>query len=107
MFDGQIGDLWRQAQKMGERLKTQQAALAAKRIDVNVGGGSVRLQVDGQGKALNLAIDDELLHPKNQALLQHLLLSAMNESRRRCQELARSEFGSWAEVFNTLSPPQS
>lgn len=96
MFKGDLGDLLRKAQEMGESLKSKQAELAAKRIPVSVGGGMVKMEFNGKGEALSIAIDKEVVTPNDLDMLQDLVLSAVNEGVREAQRLQQAEMAKLA-----------
>ena len=47
MFKGNLGDLIRQAQQLGENLKAHQEELAKKTVEVAVGGGMISMTFNG------------------------------------------------------------
>jgi hypothetical protein len=96
MFKGELGDLLRKAQEMGETLKNKQAELAAKRIPVSVGGGMVKIEFNGKGEALSIAIEKEVVDPNDVGMLQDLVLSAVNQGVREAQRLQQEEMAKLA-----------
>lgn len=96
MFKGDFGELLRKAQQMGETLKAKQAELASRRIPVAVGGGMVRMEFNGKGEALSIAIDPELANSGDAAMLQDLVLSAVNEGVREAQRVQQEEMAKLA-----------
>ena len=91
MFKGNLGDLIRQAQQIGENLKEKQAELAQRRVEVSVGGDMVRMTFNGRGEALSIRIDKEAVDPNDVGMLEDLVLSAVNEGVRRSQQLMQEE----------------
>jgi hypothetical protein len=96
MFKGDFGDLLRKAQQMGETLKAKQAELASRRISVSVGGGMVKMEFNGKGEALSITLDKELVNPGDIAMLQDLVLSAVNEGVREVQRVQQEEMAKLA-----------
>lgn len=96
MFKGDLGELLRKAQEMGETLKSKQQELAAKRIPVSVGGGMVRMEFNGKGEALSIAIDTAVVDANDVAMLQDLVLSAVNEGVREAQRVQQEEMAKLA-----------
>jgi hypothetical protein len=96
MFKGELGDLLRKAQEMGQNLKAKQEELAAVRIPVSVGGGMVKMDFNGKGEALSIALDRAVVDPGDLALLQDLVLAAVNEGVRRAQKLQQEEMAKLA-----------
>ena len=91
MFKGNLGDLIRQAQEMGESLKSKQEELARKRHEVSVGGGMVRMIFNGKGQALSIEIDPEIVDPEDITTLQDLVLSAVNQGIHESQDAMQDE----------------
>lgn len=91
MFKGNFGDLIRQAQQLGEDLKARQDELARKTVDVSVGGDMVRMTFNGKCEALSIHIDPEVVDKSDVAMLQDLVLSAVNEGVRRAQQMMQEE----------------
>ena len=81
-----LGELLRKAQDLGQQLKARQDELAALRIPVSVGGGMVQMVFNGKGEALSLYLDRSVVDPDDVAVLQDLLLSAVNEGVRQARE---------------------
>ncbi len=96
MFKGDLGELLRKAQEMGESLKSKQGELAAMRIPVSVGGGMVKMEFNGKGEALTIAIDQAVVDSHDVAMLQDLVLSAVNEGVREAQRLQQQEMAKLA-----------
>ena len=93
MFKGDLGDIIRQAQQLGEDLKARQEELARRTVDVSVGGGMVKMTFNGKGEAISIAIDPEVVDRDDVPMLQDLVLSAVNEGVRRAQAMMQEEMG--------------
>jgi hypothetical protein len=91
MFKGNIMDLMRQAKNIGETLKTKQEELAARRIEVSMGGDMVRMTFNGKSEAISVHIDPALLDPADPGMLEDLILSAVNEGVRQSQDMMKEE----------------
>lgn len=91
MFKGNLGDLIRQAQQLGDTLKEKQDQLAQKEVDVSVGGGMVTMKFNGKSEALSVHVDPEIIDPADPRMLEDLILSAVNEGVRRSQALMQEE----------------
>lgn len=93
MFKGDLGDIIRQAQQLGEDLKARQEELAKRTVDVSVGGGMVKMTFNGKGEAISITIDPEVVDRDDVPMLQDLVLSAVNEGVRRAQAMMQEEMG--------------
>lgn len=96
MFSGNLGDLLRKAQEMGETLKARQEELAKKEFDVSVGGGMVQMRFNGKGEALSITIDPQVVASDDPQMLQDLVLSAVNQGHREGQRLMQEEMSKMA-----------
>ncbi len=96
MFDGNLGDLLRKAQQMGESLKAKQEELAKKEFDVSVGGEMVKMRFNGKGEALSITISPEVIDRDDPRMLEDLVLSAVNEGIREGQRLMQEEMSKMA-----------
>ena len=91
MFDGNLSDLLRKAQEMGETLKAKQEELGKKEFEVSVGGGMVEMRFNGKGEAISIHIDPEILESNDVQMLQDLVLSAVNQGVRQSQQALHEE----------------
>ena len=91
MFKGNLGDIIKQAQQLGENLKEKQALLATKTVDVTVGGDMVRMTFNGRSEAVSISIDPEVVDRDDVRMLEDLVLSAVNEGVRRSQKMMQDE----------------
>ena len=100
MFKGNLGDIIRQAQQLGENLKEKQAELAKKTVEVSVGGEMVRMTFNGRSEAVSISIDPEVVDRNDVRVLEDLVLSAVNEGVRRSQEMMQEEMSKMAGGIN-------
>jgi len=91
MFKGNLGELFRQAQEIGESIKNKQQELSKHVFDVSVGGDMVRMTFNGKGEALSVTIDPLALNVEEKQMLQDLVQVAINEGVRRSQQIQREE----------------
>ena len=96
MFKGNLGDIIKQAQQLGENLKEKQALLATKTVDVSVGGDMVRMTFNGRSEAVSISIDPEVVDRDDVRMLEDLVLSAVNEGVRRSQQMMQDEMSKLA-----------
>jgi len=100
MFDGNLGNLLKKAQEMGENLKAKQAELATKEIEVSVGGEMIQMRFNGKGEALSIKIKPEVIDPSDPRMLEDLVLSAVNEGVRRSQKMMQEEMAKMTGGLN-------
>jgi len=75
----------RQMQRMQEQMLQE---LAQKTVEVTVGGGAVRMVVNGQQEVQEIDIAPEVVDPEDIEMLQDLLIAAFNEAVSRSRDLA-------------------
>jgi DNA-binding YbaB/EbfC family protein len=88
-----MGDLLKQAQQFQERLKTVQEELAGKVVTGTAGGGMVTATVNGKGELIGLAVEQDLVNPAEVAMLQDLIMAAVNDGLTKARELGKQEMG--------------
>ena len=90
MFKG-LGNLVEQAQKMQGELKKIQESLASKTVEASVGGGMVRVVVNGRHEVVSIQIDPELMKMNDQNMLQDLIRAGVNQANSQAQALIQQE----------------
>lgn len=100
MFKGNLGDIIRQAQTLGEDLKAKQEELARRTLDVSVGGDMVKMTFNGRSECLAVSIDPEVIDRDDPEMLQDLVQAAINEGVRRSQEMMKEEMARMAGGLN-------
>ena len=78
-----IQEMMKQAQQMQERLKKQMAEL---RVEATAGGGMVTVAVNGEKQLLSITIDPEVVSKDDVAMLQDLILAAVNDAQRKAEQ---------------------
>lgn len=86
-----LNDLMKQAQLLQERLSKLQEEAAKKTVEATAGGGMVTVVANGKQEIISIKIDPEVVNPKDVEMLQDLILAAVNEARRKAQELLTEE----------------
>ncbi len=86
-----INALMQQAQQFQGRLKEMQEELAGRQISSTVGGGMVTATVNGRHQLLRLAIDPEVINPGDPAMLQDLVVAAVNDAMQQAQAMIAQE----------------
>jgi DNA-binding YbaB/EbfC family protein len=83
--------IMRQAQEMQQKMSQVQEELAKRTVDASVGGGMVTATVSGKNELLAIKIEKQVIDPEDQAMLQDLVVSAVNEALRKAQDMAQAE----------------
>ncbi len=82
--------LMKQLQQAQEKIQAEIAALV---IEATVGGGVVRVEMDGQKQLRSLKIDPEVVSKDDVEMLQDLVLAAVNEAGRKVDEAIQEKVG--------------
>ena len=86
-----IQEMMKQAQQMQERLQKEMSAL---RVEGNAGGGMVTVRVNGAKQIESITIDPEVVSKDDVAMLQDLIVAAINDAQRKAdEEMARKMGG--------------
>ena len=85
--------LLRQAQQLQQRLAKAQEALEQETVEASAGGGAVTVTVTGKQKVQSIRIDPVAVDPQDVALLEDMVLAAVNEAMDKAQELATERLG--------------
>jgi len=59
--------------------------------EVTSGGGLVKVVVNGNQEIVKVEVAPELINMKDKSLLEDLILSAVNEARKKAQEIAQDK----------------
>ncbi len=82
--------LMQQAQEMQEKMVRELDDLE---IEASVGGGMVEVTMDGHKHLKSITIDPEALDGQDVAMVQDLVLAAVNEASRKVDEAMKSKLG--------------
>jgi nucleoid-associated protein EbfC len=95
----------RQAQALQEKLQQLQVDAAEKTIEAQSGGGMVRVVVDGAMRVRKIEIDPSIVAANDKAMMEDLIVVAVNEGLRRAQELVAQEMGKLGPLAGMNLPP--
>ena len=93
MAEIDLSALMQQAQALQARMKEMQETASSKTVEAQSGGGMVRVTVDGAMQLRRVEIDSALLASNDKAMLEDLLVVAVNDGLHRAQELVAQEMG--------------
>ena len=86
-----LADLMRQAQAFQEKLTRLREELGQRTVEASAGGGMVTAVVNGRQELLSLQIDPEVMASADRAMLQDLVLAAVNEALRKSRAMVADE----------------
>ncbi|MSQ12832.1 MAG: YbaB/EbfC family nucleoid-associated protein [Dehalococcoidia bacterium] len=81
--------LMRQAQQLQAALVKAEQELESATVDASAGGGAVKVVVTGKGVVKSVKIDPQVVDPKDVAMLEELVLAAVNEGQQKAQDMAQ------------------
>jgi DNA-binding YbaB/EbfC family protein len=88
-----IGSLMKQAQDFQQKMGQVQEELAKKTVSSEVGGGMVKVTVNGRQEVLAIQIEKEVIDPNDAEMLQDLIAAAVNDAMGKARELIQAEMG--------------
>lgn len=93
MFKGNMAKMLKQAQDMQKRIESVQAELSDTVIDVDSGGGMVRIKINGKLELLELNIDSEVLK-EDKEIIEDLIIAAVNKGISKAQSDSQDKMNS-------------
>ncbi|OGQ04576.1 MAG: nucleoid-associated protein, YbaB/EbfC family [Deltaproteobacteria bacterium RIFCSPLOWO2_01_44_7] len=75
-----LGDLFKQAEKLKEELAKRQEELAYKIFEGESGAGMVVAKVNGRHELVSLKVDPELFNSKDASMMEDLVKAAVNDA---------------------------
>jgi nucleoid-associated protein EbfC len=90
--------LFQQAQAIQEQLRRTQEELAKKEVTGTAGGGMVVVTATGTGEIARVQIDASVVDPKDVAMLEDLIVAAINSALKAVHTLVQSESGALANL---------
>ena len=86
-----LANMFKEAQKLQERMSEMQARLAELEIEGSAGGGMVRVTMDGKGQMRKISIDKSLVDPEEVEILEDLILAAANDAKSKIEVRVQEE----------------
>ena len=99
-----LSALMAQAQAMQEQMQKAQEKLSQKTVTGSSGGGMVVVTANGKGELQKVQIDKQAVDPRDVAMLEDLVLGAVNAALKAAQEAQAAEsplsgLGNLANLF--------
>jgi DNA-binding YbaB/EbfC family protein len=85
-----IQNMMKQAQEMQERLQREMSELT---VQGNAGGGMVTVTINGHKHLQRLVIDPEVVSKDDVAMLQDLIVAAVNDAHRKVDDALKQKMG--------------
>ncbi len=88
-----MNEMVRQAQLMQKKIEKAQEDLKTMTVEASAGGGMVTVVATGDQTIQSVKIDPQAVDPEDVAMLEDLILAAVNEAVKKGKELAEQEMG--------------
>ncbi len=86
-------DMLARVQEMQSRMAEAQNRLKGLETEADVGGGMVRVRANGKQELVSISIERGVINPDDAALLEDLIVSAVNKALDQSRALAQEELG--------------
>ncbi|NBX74259.1 MAG: YbaB/EbfC family nucleoid-associated protein [Alphaproteobacteria bacterium] len=86
-----LGAMMKQAQEMQAKLQEMQARLAQIELEGQAGGGMVSVLMTVKGEARKVRIDPQIVNIGDVAMLEDLVVAAINDSRSKAEQVVAKE----------------
>ncbi len=88
-----IGKLMKQAARVQRQAEEMQAQLANRTVEASSGGGAVKVVARCDNTIASIRIDPQAINPADAALLEDLVLTAVNNALGQAKEVYAAEMG--------------
>lgn len=85
-----LQNMMKQAQEMQERLQREMSELT---VQGNAGGGMVTVTINGHKHLQRVVIDPEVVSKDDVAMLQDLIVAAVNDAHRKVDDALKQKMG--------------
>ena len=85
-----IQAMMKQAQEMQQRLQQQMNDI---RVEATAGGGMVTVVINGTKQLHSIKIDPEVVSKEDVAMLQDLIVAAVNDAHRKVDDALKQKMG--------------
>lgn len=86
-------DMLKQLQQVQKQMAEAQEALADETVEYTSGGGMVKVEADGQQNVKSIAIDPQVVDREDVAMLEDLVLVAVNGAMEMSRQLVEEKMG--------------
>jgi len=83
--------LFKEVQRMQEKMEEKQRELEEREVEVQVGGGMVRVVANGKQEIIRVEIERDLINPEEKGMLEDLIVAGVNEALRKAKAMMQEE----------------
>jgi len=84
-------EMFKQVQKVQERIAQVQAELESKTVAAEVGGGMVKVTANGRQRIVRIQIEKDVINPSESDVLEDLVVAGVNKALEESTKLAQEE----------------
>lgn len=82
-----MNNLLKQAQQMQSKLQVLQKELAERELETSVGGGAIKIKINGKQEIIDMKIDPECVDSDDIETLEDLMKTAVNQAVKESQDM--------------------
>ncbi len=94
-----INKLMQQAQAMQKQIEDASNAINEMEFEADASNGLVKVPVNGNNEVLDIDIDPSILNPDDKAMIEDLIVIAINNAVRKVEDYKKERFGSMASAM--------
>lgn len=87
----ELQKLFKEVQRMQQKIEEMQKELETREIEVQVGGGMVKVVANGRQEIIRIEIEKELINPEEKEMLEDLIVAGVNEALRKAKAMVEEE----------------
>ena len=100
-----LGNIMNMAQQLQGEVAKMQDELSRKEYEASAGGGMVSAVVNGQYEVISVKIEKDVVDPNDVAMLQDLIVAAVNQAVGKVREAAKDEMSKLTGGLNLPGMP--
>jgi|SRR4051794_31185548 DNA-binding YbaB/EbfC family protein len=90
-FRGGMGELMRQASRLQRKVEQRKKELKTETVEAGAGNDQVKAVANGAGELVSVVIDPALLQKEELAMVQDLVVAAVNAALTKSQQMVEAE----------------
>lgn len=90
-FRGGMSELMRQASRLQRKIEKRKQELQSETVEASAGNDQVKVQVNGARELVSIHIDPELLKSEDLAMVQDLVVAAVNAGLKKAGDMVEQE----------------
>ncbi len=87
----ELQKLFKEVQRMHQKIEEMQKELETREIEVQVGGGMVKVVANGRQEIIRIEVEKELINPEEKEMLEDLIVAGVNEALRKAKAMVEEE----------------